>query len=75
MKDGVFSLLKGDSPFHSRPARFKVTRRETTWLTGSRARISSRNKSGNFMLGVGAASPLKPTWLERVITAIHCWNE
>ena len=49
VKEGVFSLLKGDSPFHSRPARFSGTRRETTVDTGSRARISSRNESENFI--------------------------
>ncbi len=41
--DGVFSLLKGDSPFHSRPALRSLTRRPTTSETGSRARSSSRN--------------------------------
>jgi hypothetical protein len=54
VKEGVFSLLKGDNPFHSRPARFKGTRRETTWETGRRARISSRNESENFMGGLWA---------------------
>src|SRR5436190_1799990 len=42
-KDGVFSLLKGESPFHSRPALRSFTRRPTTSETGSRARSSSRN--------------------------------
>ena len=41
--DGVFSLLNGDSPFHSRPALRNFTRRPTTSETGSRARSSSRN--------------------------------
>src|SRR5579863_1132230 len=41
--DGVFSLLKGDSPFHSRPALRNFTRFPTTSDTGSRARNSSRN--------------------------------
>src|SRR5262245_61663794 len=41
--DGVFSLLKGESPFHSRPAFLSFTRRPTTSETGSRARSSSRN--------------------------------
>ncbi len=55
MKEGVFSLLNGDSPFHSRPARFSGTRRDTTWETGNRARISSKNESENFMVEVSAA--------------------
>ena len=42
-KDGVFSGLKGESPFHSRPAFFSCTRRRTTSDTGNRARISSMN--------------------------------
>ena len=41
--EGVFSLLKGESPLHSRPAFFNFTRRPTTSETGSRARSSSRN--------------------------------
>ena len=41
--EGVFSLLKGESPFHSRPAFLSFTRRPTTSETGSRARSSSRN--------------------------------
>ncbi len=48
-KDGVFSLLKGESPFHSRPAFFSVTRRPTTSETGSRVRSSSRNCGGKPM--------------------------
>ena len=32
--EGVFSCLKGDRPFSSRPARFSATLRATTWLTG-----------------------------------------
>ena len=41
--DGVFSWLKGERPFHSRPDFFSCTRRRTTSDTGSRARRSSRN--------------------------------
>ena len=41
--EGVFSLLEGESPFHSRPAFLSRTRRPTTSETGSRARNSSRN--------------------------------
>ena len=48
--DGVFSLLKGDKPFHSRPAFFNFTRRPTTSDTGSRARSSSRNWAENRMV-------------------------
>lgn len=40
--EGVFSLLNGDSPFHSRPALVSFTRLPTTSETGSRARISSK---------------------------------
>ena len=43
VNDGVFSLLNGDSPFHSRPALRNFTRLPTTSETGSRARSSSRN--------------------------------
>ena len=39
---GVFSALNGESPLNSRPAFLSATLRPTTWLTGSRARISSR---------------------------------
>ena len=49
-KDGVFSWLNGDSPFHSRPAFFSFTRRPTTSETGRRVRISSRN-SGEKRMG------------------------
>jgi len=42
-KDGVFSLLNGDRPFHSRPERTSLTRLLTTSETGSRAFSSSRN--------------------------------
>src|SRR5215813_9453801 len=42
-KDGVFSLLKGDRPLNSRPARASFTRLPTTSETGSRAFSSSRN--------------------------------
>ena len=48
--DGVFSLLKGESPFHSRPALRNFTRRPTTSETGSRARSSSRNCGENRMV-------------------------
>ena len=48
--DGVFSLLNGDSPFHSRPALRNFTRRPTTSETGSRARSSSRNCGVNRMV-------------------------
>ncbi len=44
--DGVFSLLNGDSPFHSCPALRSFTRRPTISETGSRARSSSRNCGG-----------------------------
>ena len=53
-KEGVFSCLKGESPFISRPARLSDTLRATTWLTGSRARISSRSEGGKRM---GPVSP------------------
>src|SRR5262249_43746822 len=42
-KDGVFSLLNGDSPLNSRPERVSLTRCPTTSETGSRAFSSSRN--------------------------------
>src|SRR3954471_1041217 len=48
--DAVFSLLNGDSPFHSRPAFFKDTRRPTTSETGRRAFKSSR-KSDEKRIG------------------------
>ncbi len=58
-KDGVFSALKGESPFHSRPALARRTRLPTTAETGSRALISSRTEGGNFMAPyLAAASPL-----------------
>src|SRR5215468_2208726 len=47
--EGVFSWLKGESPFHSRPAFFSFTRRPTTSDTGRRARSSSRNWGGKRM--------------------------
>ena len=47
--EGVLSCLKGESPFNSRPARFSATLRATTWLTGSRARISSSRDGGKRM--------------------------
>src|SRR5689334_8723187 len=49
-KEGVFSALKGESPFHSRPALWRRTRLPTTAETGSRALISSRTEGGNFIL-------------------------
>src|SRR6204780_2717878 len=48
--DGVFSWLKGDRPFHSRPALRNFTRRPATSETGSRARSSSRNCGENRMV-------------------------
>src|SRR5262245_17243316 len=48
--DGVFSRLNGDSPFHSRPAFFSLTRRPTTSETGSRALSSSRKLGEKRML-------------------------
>ena len=41
--EGVFSLLKGESPRHSLPDFLSFTRRPTTSETGRRARSSSRN--------------------------------
>src|SRR5262245_12477367 len=57
--DGVFSLLNGDSPFHSRPDRCSLTRLPTTSETGSRAFSSSRNCGVKRMgfAGVGAGRP------------------
>src|SRR5215510_1362314 len=51
--DGVFSLLNGDSPFHSRPAFFSLTRRPTTSETGSRAFSSSRKLGVKRMVSRG----------------------
>ena len=48
--EAVFSLLKGDSPFHSRPDFFNYTRRPTTSETGSRAFNSSRNSGVKRMI-------------------------
>src|SRR5262249_33620930 len=45
--EGVRSLLKGDSPLHSRPAFLSRTRCPTTSETGRRARSSSRNWGEN----------------------------
>ena len=59
-KDGVFSLLNGESPFHSRPAFFSCTRRPTTSETGRRARRSSRNEAGNRMVIWGLSSQFYP---------------
>src|SRR5262249_7426415 len=62
-KDGVRSLLKGDNPFHSRPALLSRTRLPTTSDTGSRARNSSRNCGGKRMaarvrLGTRESTPV-----------------
>src|SRR5579871_2707448 len=57
--DGVFSLLNGDSPFHSRPALRNFTRRPTTSETGSRARSSSRNCGVKRMV-IRVSVPPKP---------------
>ena len=46
---GRCSCLKGERPCISRPARFRATLRATTWLTGSRARMSSRRDGGKRM--------------------------
>src|ERR1700681_2691679 len=48
--EGVFSLLKGESPFHSRPDFLSFTRRPTTSETGRRARSSSRNSGEKRMV-------------------------
>ena len=61
--EAVFSLLKGDRPFHSRPAFFNATRRPTTSETGSRAFSSSRNCGVKRMVGTpgsGGFSGLAP---------------
>ena len=50
--DGVFSCWNGESPFHSLPAFFSLTRLPTTSETGSRARISSRNWGVKRMLAI-----------------------
>ncbi len=60
--EGVLSCLKGESPFISRPARFSATLRATTWLTGSRARISSSREGGKRM-GVESARVSERTLL------------
>ena len=49
VKEGVFSGLNGERPLNSRPARLSGTLRATTWLTGSRARISSSRDGGKRM--------------------------
>ena len=48
--DGVFSLLNGESPLHSRPALRNLMRLPTTSDTGSRVRRSSRNCGENRMV-------------------------
>src|SRR6266702_4745696 len=58
--DGVFSLLNGERPFHSRPAFLSRTRRPTTSETGSRARSSSRNWGGKRM-GLSVCLESMPT--------------
>src|SRR5688500_3625916 len=58
--EGVFSLLKGESPFHSRPAFFSDTRRPTTSETGSRAFKSSRKSGENRMVIRGLLSRAYP---------------
>src|SRR5688572_15557334 len=78
-KDGVFSLLNGESPFHSRPAFLSDTRRPTTSETGRRARRSSRNEAGKRMVirGLGCrtltniASRLWKRQRGRIVAAIH----
>src|SRR3954469_10853772 len=55
VKLGVFSALKGDSPFHSRPALFRRTLRPTTADTGRRTRISSRILDGERNGGLGCS--------------------
>src|SRR5262249_6322375 len=56
-KDGVFSLLNGERPVHSRPAFFSATRRPTTSETGRRERKSSRNEAGKRMV-IRGLSPI-----------------
>src|SRR5205085_6453699 len=69
--DGVFSLLKGESPFHSRPAFFNATRRPTTSDTGRRA-FKSSMKSGEKRMVIRGYSRLYPIsrggwgWSERL---------
>ena len=77
--DGVFSLLNGDSPFHSRPAFLSWTRRPTTSETGRRDFKSSRNRSGKRMGDLGALSQSYPisrrdaraVGKPRLVPAIH----
>jgi hypothetical protein len=59
-KDGVFSEVKGESPFHSRPARINLTRRRTTSETGSLALISSRKEGGNRIGSFGTNGGFAP---------------
>ena len=54
--EGVFSLLKGESPAHSRPDFLSLTRRPTTSDTGRRAFSSSRN-SGEKRMVIREVSP------------------
>src|SRR5262245_47258187 len=56
--EGVFSCLKGDRPLSSRPARLSKTFRPTTWLTGSRVRISSSREGGKRIEGSKAAAAI-----------------
>jgi hypothetical protein len=63
--------LKGDSPFHSRPARLSGTRRETTCETGSRDLISSKNESENFMAWTVGFRRVRRAQRFAVITIIH----
>ena len=58
-KEGVFSLLKGESPLHSCPDFLSFTRRPTTSETGRRARSSSRN-SGEKRMVICEVSPSPP---------------
>src|ERR1043165_831170 len=58
--DAVFSLLNGESPFHSRPAFFRDTRRPTTSETGRRVFRSSRNSGEKRMGDSGLLSRVYP---------------
>ena len=55
--EGVFSLLKGDRPFHSRPAFFSFTRRPTTSETGRRDFNSSRKSAEKRMGTIRGREP------------------
>ena len=54
--EAVFSLLNGESPFHSRPAFFNATRRPTTSETGRRDFKSSRKSAEKRMAIRGLVS-------------------